>query len=263
MSGQQLDLERAVATARRAVESASEAALRHFRGDFRRERKDDGSLVTDADRDSEAAILTVIRECFPSHSVLAEEGGRIEGDPDSRWIVDPLDGTLGFSRGGTHWGPIVALEHRGRIVAGAMALPALGETWWAGRGLGCRRYGDPVRLSSVTEWPEAVLSLGELGNLLDRNPEGIAELIRTAASSRCYGDVAGCAQLLRGQAEAWLETGVKPWDIAAPSILVEEAGGRVTDFDGGPALANGEVVATNGHLHDHALGVLFSRKTPS
>src|SRR5512135_2338952 len=131
-----LDLDLALDTARRAVEAASAAALAHFRRGVRVETKPDRTPVTAADRDAEAAVVRVIREAFPSHAILGEESGAHEGDAATRWIVDPIDGTRGFTRGGAFWGPLVALEHEGRIVAGAMGMPAMSETFWAAQGRG-------------------------------------------------------------------------------------------------------------------------------
>jgi histidinol-phosphatase len=252
-------------TARRAVEAAAAASLAHFRRGVRVEVKPDRSPVTQADRDSEAAILAVVREAFPAHGFLGEETGVHAGAAATRWIVDPLDGTKGFTRGRGFWGPLVALEHEERVVAGAMALPALGETYWAARGLGCwLRAGDaaPARLhaSAVAGWADATLSLGE-PHVLFRPPmlERVARLATSAATARCYGDLAGCALVLKGQAEAWVEAGVQIWDLAPLQILVEEAGGRFTDLDGKPTHASGSCVASNGRVHDHVLAALAGR----
>ncbi len=248
------DVARAMDTARRAVEAAAEASLRHWRRLASVETKPDGTAVTVADRESEAAILGVVRGVFPGHAILTEESGALGEPGSSCWIVDPLDGTLGFSRGGPCWGPLVALEHEGQVVAGAMALPALGETYWAGRGLGCWRDGERLSVSSVAEWSQATLVLGEIGRLLEKPREaGILSLLRTARQTRCPGDLAGAAVILSGRGEAWLEAGVQPWDVAAIKVLVEEAGGRFTDFSGRESIESGEAVVTNGRLHPHVL----------
>jgi histidinol-phosphatase len=258
-----VDLELAMATARRAVEAASAASLAHFRRGVRVEVKPDRTPVTVADRESEAAILAVVREVFPEHGFLGEETGAHAGrDAATRWIVDPLDGTKGFTRGRQFWGPLVALEHEGAIVAGAMALPALGETYWAARGLGTwLRAGDaapvPLRVSGLSDWAEATLSLGE-PHVLFRPPmlERVAALALSAQSARCYGDLAGCALVLQGKAEAWVEAGVQLWDLGPLQILVEEAGGRFTDLEGRATVASGSCVASNGRVHDHVLRAL-------
>ncbi len=257
-----LDLAKAMDVARRAAVAASASSLVHFRRGLRVERKPDRSPVTQADRDSEAAILAVVREAFPDHAFLGEETGVHAGSAETRWIVDPLDGTKGFTRGGSFWGALVALEHRGAIVAGAMALPALDETYWAARGLGAwlrLRDAAPVRLqvSRIGDWEDATLSFGE-PHVLFRPPmlARIAALAVSAQAARCYGDLAGCALVLQGKAEAWVEAGVQVWDLAPLRILVEEAGGRFTDLEGRPTHASGSCIASNGLLHDHVLRAL-------
>ncbi len=257
-----LDLAKAMDVARRAAEAASAASLAHFRRGVRVERKPDRTPVTQADRDSEAAILAVVREVFPGHGFLGEETGAHAGSAETRWIVDPLDGTKGFTRGRVFWGALVALEHRGEIAAGAMALPALGETYWAARGLGAwMRAGDatpaPLHVSRVADWSDATLSFGE-PHVLFRTPllERLAGLALSAETARCYGDLAGCALVLQGKAEAWVEAGVQIWDIAALRILVEEAGGTFTDLEGNRTHAAGSCVASNGLVHAHVLGAL-------
>ncbi len=221
-----LDLARALATARRAVVAGSAAALTHFRRGVAVEIKPDRSPVTAADRDAEAAMLRVVQEAFPEHAVLGEETGEHSGTASSRWIIDPIDGTRGFTRGGTFWGPLLGFEHQGEIVAGAMALPALGETYWAARGMGTwiQRGSDApvrVRVSGIPSWADATLSLGEFKDLL-RPPllEPVTRLALSAAQARCYGDLAGCALVITGRAEAWIEAGVKIWDLAPLKILV-------------------------------------------
>jgi histidinol-phosphatase len=253
-----MDLERALDVARAAVRAASEISLRHFDSALDVDTKEDGSAVTAADRESEAAILTTIRSAFPEHGVLAEESGA-SGRGPSRWIVDPLDGTLGFTRGGRFWGPLVALEHEGEVVAGAMALPALGRTYWAARGLGAFRDGTRLRVTDAPEWSTAIVSLGEMRGLLS---PPVIDLIRRARSARCYGDLAGCALLLDGQADAWLEAGVKPWDLAPLLVLVEEAGGRFTDFSGRRTPHSGSAVAAGAALHEAALAALTPPAAP-
>ncbi len=258
----ELDLDLAMKTARRAVEAATAASLAHFRRGVRVEVKPDRTPVTAADRDSEAAILAIVRAAFPDHGFLGEETGAHAGVEGTRWIVDPLDGTKGFTRGRGFWGPLVALEHDGAIVAGAMALPALGETYWAARGRGAwlaSGGGAPLRLqvSTIAPWADATLSLGE-PHVLFRPPllERVAALATSAQCARCYGDLAGAALVLQGKAEAWVEAGVQLWDLGPLPILVEEAGGRFTDLDGRATIASGSCVLSNGLVHEHVLRAL-------
>jgi|JI10StandDraft_1071094.scaffolds.fasta_scaffold00275_21 histidinol-phosphatase len=247
------DLQVALDTAKEAVKAASAASLSYFRKRNTITLKADHSLATLADRDAEDAILATIRRRFPEHAILTEETGAYPGSLCSRWIVDPLDGTRGFLRGGDFWGPLVALEHKGVVVAGAMALPALQRTYWAAQGLGSFADGAPLRVSTVSTWEAATLSVGELRTFL-RAPaqrDSLVRLTSQAAQTRCYGDLAACAMLLEGKADAWIETGIKPWDVAALKILVEEAGGVFTDFKGVPTISSGNAIATNGLLHEH------------
>jgi histidinol-phosphatase len=257
----ELDLDVALQTARSAAMAGGAAAMRHFRTGVRVELKPDRSPVTAADREAEAAIVEVIRARFPGHAILGEETGAHAGE-GARWIVDPVDGTRGFTRGGSFWGPLVALEVAGEVVAGAMAMPALGETYWAARGRGAWRAvgsGAPERLrvSGIAAWEEATLSLGEQKFLLE--PALRAQVIAltvSAAQARGYGDLAGCAMVLTGRAEAFVEAGVQIWDIAPLKILVEEAGGRFTDLAGAPTHTSGACVASNGLVHQHVLAAL-------
>ena len=254
-----LDLTAALNTARRAVEAAAQASLRHFRKGVAVEHKADGSPVTVADRESEAAILREIRGSFPSHAILTEESGAIGEASECRWIVDPLDGTRGFGRGGSFWGPLVALEHEGEVVAGAMALPVASEVYFAARGRGAWLSisgGEPARLqvSGIGRWEDATFSLGEPRVLLAPPfAEAVSRLATTCARTRCHGDLAGFAMVLAGRAEVWVEAGVQIWDLAPMKILVEEAGGRFTDLAGRPTIASGDCVASNGAVHDLVL----------
>ena len=246
-------MQNALAVAKDAVAAAGAAALAHLRKGIVVETKPDLTPVTAADRAAEDEIVAIIRAAFPDHAILGEEGGA-RGTGDVRWIVDPIDGTRGFARGGMMWGPMVALEVRGELVVAAIALPAQGTTYWASKGEGCFRDGTRLAVSGVTELADATLSIGELRRMTKNT--GILSLIARAASTRCYGDLAGCALVLDGRAEAWIEGGVQPWDLAAPALLVAEAGGRFTDWTGAPTFEGGYGVASNGRLHDEILRAL-------
>jgi len=252
-----LDLELALRTARQAAEAAARAALGHFRRGVGVELKADKSPVTVADRESEAAVLEVISRAFPGHAILGEESGAHAGAADSRWIVDPLDGTRGFARGETCWGPLIALEHCGEVVAGAMALPVPGEVYFAARGRGSWLAAgggtpQPLRVSTVSRWEDSTFSLGEPKVLLAPpllSP--VATLATSCARTRCPGDLAGFAAVLCGRAEAWVEAGVQLWDIAPMKVLIEEAGGCFTDLFGNPIVTAGHCIVSNGFVHEH------------
>jgi len=255
-----IDLERAMETARRAAEAGAQAAMEFFRRDPRMETKADGTFVTEADEAAEEAIVSIIREAFPDHALLTEESGA-SGDQDHpRWIVDPLDGTHRFARGLPFWGPLIALQAEGRVLAGAFALPTQEELYWGARGLGAWRNGERLAVSSRQDWPTANLSCGALARLFEsKYGEGVRSLIDTSEYTVAGSDLAGCAVILNGQAEAWLELGVQVWDIAPFPVLVEEAGGRFTDMDGNDTIESGNAVATNGAVHDFVLDQLRSK----
>jgi histidinol-phosphatase len=262
------DLDLALITARRAVETASRVSMAYFRTGLAIELKPDRSPVTAADRESEGAILGVLRSAFPDHAFMGEETGTHAGSDGTagatRWIVDPLDGTRGFTRGESFWGPLVALEHEGEVVAGALALPAAGEVYFAARGRGAWLSTDgcapaPVRVSRVGRWEDATLSIGEPRILLAPPLlDPVARLATTCARTRCHGDLAGFTMVLAGRAEAWIEAGVQIWDLAPMKILIEEAGGSFTDLRGRPTIASGGCVVSNGLLHAHVLAAMAS-----
>jgi len=255
-----LDLDLATQAARRAVEAAAKASMKYHRTGVAVEKKPDRSPVTAADREAEAAVLAELLGAFPHASVLAEESGTRAGDPGLRWIVDPLDGTRGFTRGGAFWGPLVALEHEGEVVVGATALPVTGDVYWASKGKGAFKNGERLRVSGVDDWSEATVSLGEMRMLFGPpHGEAVMALVRDAASARGYGDVAAALMVLEGRADAWLEAGVQIWDIAPMKILFEEAGGRFTDLAGVPTIGSGSAIGTNGRLHAHVLAALARR----
>jgi histidinol-phosphatase len=254
-------IEQAVEVARRAVQAAATAGLKHFRTGVAVEKKSDASPVTIADREAEAAMLAEIRGAFPGHAILGEETGQHAGDLGWRWIIDPIDGTRGFTRGGPFWGPLCALEHQGRVVVGAFALPVLGETYWGGRGLGAYRDGTRLRVSSVATVAEATICIGEPKAFVqDALVAGTLRAGKEAAAVRCPGDLGGGAYVLSGRADAWIEAGVQIWDVAPFQILVEEAGGRFTDLGGVETIANGSAVVTNGALHGDVLKMFGGTK---
>jgi len=255
-----IDMESAMKAAEASVRAGADVAARMFRTRIGREQKADGTFVTEADHAAEKAILDVLADAIPEASVFAEESGVKEGDPDLRWIVDPLDGTHRFARGGLFWGPLVALEQEGEIVVGALRLPMVDQTYVAAKGLGAWRDGERMRVSDARDWASSNLSLGATSRLLETpKREGVLRLIEAAEYTIAGGDLQGCAAVVSGFAEAWLEAGVQVWDIAPMKILVEEAGGRFTDLDGDPTVASGHALATNGVFHDAILATLNER----
>ena len=252
-------LVRAEAVARAAVAAAGAVGLRHWRHLDRVETKADGSPVTVADREAEAAALAVIREAFPDHGILGEEGGSHGAGP-FRWVVDPIDGTAGYARGGRNWGPLVALEHEGESVVGALAMPVQGLSVWGARGRGTFRDGVRLRVPAPTSIAECTVSLGGVSRLLESaHGPAVRSLLRASYTSRVYGDLAACVMLLEGVADVWIEAGVAHWDLAAPKVLVEEAGGVFTDLEGQRTALSGSAIAASGPVHAQVLAALRAR----
>lgn len=273
-----LDLDKAMHTARLAVEAAGRAALRFFPGlgpdgkpaaqtALGLEWKSDGSPVTLADTAAEAAILEVIRAAFPSHAILTEESGEhaalidqasksagAHAFPRSLWIVDPLDGTARFARGLRTWGPIVALQHEGEIVAGASALPAMSEVYWAARDRGFWRNGERRRASDTREWSRASLGMGVASRLLaSHRAAGVRRLMETAAYVAAGGDIATGLWTLSGQLDAFIEFGVKVWDVATYKVMAQEAGASWCDFDGADSVEGGSTVLCAPGVREHVM----------
>ena len=252
-----IDLNEAMQLARVAAELGGKAALAYFESGVAVEKKTDATPVTAADRAADDAIRAYLEAHYKTHDFLSEESGSTARQSPYRWIIDPLDGTKSFIRGLPFWGPLVALEHRGRVVAGAVAMPVLDECYWAAAGLGCHGKQGRCRVSNVDRLEEATLSLGELPRLMrDPGAKGLAALITTAQNVRCFGDVAAPVLLVSGRADVWLEAGVRHWDLAAHQILIEEAGGRFSDFSGNAVATSGHALGSNRYLHERALAML-------
>jgi histidinol-phosphatase len=220
------------------------------------ETKPDLSPVTEADRAVEQALRKRIGEERPGHRVVGEEfGGDDPGGP--RWILDPIDGTKNYLRGLPVWATLIALEREGRVEVGVVSAPALARRWWATRGQGAFVNGRRIRVSKVADLSDAVLSYASLTSW---ERHGLGEQFLTLARScwrtRGFGDFWSHMLVAEGAADLAVEPEVELWDLAAPQVIVEEAGGRFTDLGGTPTPAGGSVVSTNGLLHDRVLATL-------
>ena len=248
--------ERALAAAVDAARAAGDIALKYFHGRFDVTLKPDRSPVTQADREAEAAIVDVLGRAFPAVGILGEESGE-RGATDRRWIVDPIDGTRNFVRGIPIWATLIALEEDGEITAGVIHVPPTGETFTARRGGGAWRNGERIRVSPVDALDRAFLVHASLAIMKQVGYlDGLLRLSDATDRQRGFGDYMGYTLVASGKAEIYAEADLKPWDLAPCKILVEEAGGRFTDFDGRPTIYGGTAIATNGRLHDQALAVL-------
>jgi histidinol-phosphatase len=220
------------------------------------ETKPDLSPVTEADRAVEQALRKRIGEERPGHRVVGEEFGADDpGGP--RWILDPIDGTKNYLRGLPVWATLIALEREGRVEVGVVSAPALARRWWATRGQGAFVNGRRIRVSKVADLSDAVLSYASLTSWERHGLGGqFLTLARSCWRTRGFGDFWSHMLVAEGAADLAVEPEVELWDLAAPQVIVEEAGGRFTDLGGTPTPAGGSVVSTNGLLHDRVLATL-------
>lgn len=238
-----------------AARAGGQRTLAHFNAGVGVESKADGSPVTVADRESEAAIRRVISRAFPDHAILGEEDGETAGTAPYRWIVDPLDGTHTFVRGVPLYGTLVAVEVRDEPLVGVIHLPALDETLAAARGLGCTWNGRPCRVSATDRLDAALLVVTD-ERVARARSDAYERLAARTAMQRTWADCYGYALVATGRAEIALDPLMNVWDCAALLPIVEEAGGRFTDWSGRRTIRGGESVATNGALHDAVLQTL-------
>jgi myo-inositol-1(or 4)-monophosphatase len=250
------ELEVAVA----AAGAAGEVLRSGFGGEQAVRYKGEVDLVTEVDERAEGVIGGVLREAFPGYGMLAEEGGTLSGEDDSRWIVDPLDGTTNYAHGLPIFAVSIALERAGEVVLGVVHDPMRGETFVAERGGGATLNGEAIRVSDTDEPIRALLVTGfpydradmpaaaELFGRLTELTQGVRRL-GSAALDLCY--------VAAGRLDAFYERGLHVWDVAAGSLILEEAGGRITDYRGRKLdLEGGEIVASNGLLHPVLLEVM-------
>lgn len=239
---------------------ADQIALTSFRTELEIETKTDGSYVTEADRAIEQAVRSRITDRFPGHGVVGEEYGVADGNAGDRWFLDPIDGTHNFMRGVPLFGTLIAIERDGEVQAGVISAPALGQRWFASRGEGAWTIGGAgrerrrLRVSNVTSVGQSQLLYRAVTDMhASRVGAGFDALLPMVWRERGFGDFWGYTLVADGAAEAMVEQDLWPWDLAAPWIVLEEAGGCFTDFDGQRSMAKGESLATNGSLHDEFL----------
>lgn len=211
-------------------------------------------LVTEADLASEQAIVAILRQRHPQHDILAEEGDYGRRGSDQRWIVDPLDGTTNFAHGFPWFAVSIALEVRGVIELGAVFNPHNGELFVAERGRGATLNGRPLQVSSTDDLGRALLATGfayDHKSCPDNNYGHFERFQRAAQAVRRAGVASlDLACVAAGRFDGFWELKLKPWDVAAGVLLVEEAGGLVSDYAGDAMpLDRGEILASNGRLH--------------
>jgi histidinol-phosphatase len=230
------------------------------------ERKGDGSPVTAADRTAEQRLRDLISCEFPDDGILGEEFGEAAGTTPYRWILDPIDGTKSFVHGVPLYGTLVAVEdlRTGEAVVGVIEMPALGssgERVYAARGLGAfHAVNDaaptPARVSAVERLADAMFVTTSLDYFAATGTAPVmAAMHRACASSRGWSDCYGHVLIATGRAEVGTECVVKPWDVAATQVIVEEAGGAFSDWSGTRTIHAPRIVVSNGRVHAETIAI--------
>ena len=245
------------------AKEADAIAMRYFRADeLRVDRKGDGTAVTQADRGVEEMARAKVTASGLALDVLGEEMGG--GDAKSastsgraRMIIDPIDGTEEFSRGIPTFGTLMGIELNGEIVAGMASGPGLGARWWAYRGEGAYRNGKRIHVSNVGSLSSAMIFTTGTGPSKDGVArEKLRRLADAARSGRAFGGFWQHMLVAEGAVEVAVDLTSKPWDLAPLGIIVEEAGGRSTNLRGERTIYTGQLVSTNGKIHDEVLKIL-------
>ncbi len=260
---QDAELRAWVALAQRLCDGADAVALAHFRRDPEVRHKADRTLVSEADTAIERTLRSRIAAAYPDPGVVGEEYGTEAGKSATRWYIDPIDGTSNFVRGVPVFATLLAVEHDGELQAAVVSAPAMGARWWAWRGGGAWATtvgaDEPrrIRSSAVAAIEDAHLLYGSGRAIVASGlVPGFHATLDSAWRDRGFGDFWGYMLVAEGAGEAMLEVGLKPWDAAAPALIVEEAGGRVTDLEGRRSVNTAVTLATNGLLHDELLARL-------
>ncbi len=219
------------------------------------------NLVTEMDRRSETLIVERIRAAFPDHAILGEEGGARAGQSEYRWLVDPLDGTTNYAHGLPIFSVSLALERAGRVELGVAYDPTREECFVAERGAGATLNGEPLRVSTTAALDTSLLVTGFPYDIRTNPANNLAEYaalsLRSQAVRRLGSAVLDLCYVAAGRFDGFWELTLGPWDMAAGGLIVQEAGGQVTDVRGGPwRLDAPDVAATNGLIHDELLAAL-------
>ena len=250
----------------KATEAGAKELVRFFNGDFKITNKEGiNNPVTEADYASEKAIFAVIKNDFPDHFILSEEAGEIKMDSEYKWIIDPIDGTINFANSIPICCVSIGLEYNGNIIMGAVYNPLMNEFYFAQKGFGASLNDKKISVSNKTEVVKSCLVTGFPYTYLD-TPNGplqvFEKLIRKGVPVRRLGSAAiDLCWVAAGRFDGFYEHKLQAWDSAAGFLMVEEAGGKVTDFAGDYyTVYQPQMLATNGKIHDEMLAIINGKK---
>ena len=250
----------------KAIEAGAKQLQHYFNGEFKIANKEGiNNLVTEADHASEKAIIDIIRKEYPEHFILSEESGEIVMDSEYKWIIDPIDGTVNFSNGIPLCCVSIGLEKAGEIILGAVYNPLMNEMFFAQKGFGALLNNKKINVSTKTEVIKSCLVTGFPYTYLDM-PNGPLQVferfIRKGVPVRRLGSAAiDLCWVAAGRFDGFYEHDLQAWDTAAGFLIVEEAGGKVTDYKGDHySPYQPHLLATNGKIHHEMLEIINNRK---
>lgn len=252
-----------------ATNAGAKVLQHYFNGEFKISNKEGvNNLVTEADHESERVIIEVIRQAFPDHYILSEESGKMATDSSYKWIIDPIDGTVNFANGIPICCVSIGVEHNGQMILGAVYNPFIKEFFFAEKGQGATLNGAAIKVSKQAEVSKSCLVTGFPYSYLgqDNGPlEIFDKFIRSGVPIRRLGSAAiDLCWVAAGRFDGFYEHKLEAWDSAAGFLIVEEAGGKVTDFKGDyySPYQHG-IVATNGLIHDELVQAVNGNWTPN
>ena len=250
-----------LSVAREAAYAAGHVLRENIHGTRQITYKGDINLVTEMDMRSERTIVEILRAAFPDHGIIAEEETKIRNDSGYSWIIDPLDGTTNYAHGYPCFSVSIALEYKGAIIVGAVYDPMREELFSAQKGQGAFLNGKPIRVSAADTLIKSLLATGfpydrkvsEKNNMVFFH-----DLLMVSQEVRRDGSAAlDLCSVAAGRFDGFWELKLKPWDVAAGSLIAQEAGGRVSDFTGTHfSIHDDEILASNGKIHEQMLQIL-------
>lgn len=242
-----------------AAKQAGELALKYFKTQPKVSYKPDNSPVTIADKKAELLIRKIISKKYPDHGIIGEEFEAKNPSAPLKWVIDPIDGTKGFIRGIPFWSTLLALLENDKPIIGICFFPAINEVYISQKNKGSYLNGKKIHVSKIKNLKYATLSYGSIKRFQDKGKlEGLINLSSKTQSNKGYSDAFGYSLVAQGKIDIFAEANNQIHDVAAPALLVEEAGGKFTDIYGKFSLTSGSDVATNGLLHKQVIKILNS-----
>jgi len=256
-----MKLSKELETAIIAARAGEKVVMKYFRGNFEVAKKKDDSLVTNADKESEAAIIKVLKKNFPSYNIYAEESGYEKKDSEYTWLVDPLDGTTNFARGIPYFGVSVGLVKGDEKIVAAIINPATGELFYAEKGKGAFRNGKKISVSNVTSLKDSGIGISIVAKKLssEKYAPVYLRVMKSVAVIFSFGSISiGLCDVASGRTEARIATKSHPDDCITGTLIVEEAGGKVQLLNRtNLTFTNlGDYIATNGKIHNALMKVI-------